>query len=68
MKTRDYSICPHLKGSTEGSICGVVNSLIKDMEGFTVKLCMSRRHEACSMYKRSLQNMIECGCYSISMQ
>lgn len=57
-------ICPHLNGSTEGSLCSVTDSLIKDMEGFTVKLCMSRRHEACSVYMQSLHNMIEYGSYS----
>ena len=54
-----FVLCPNLKGSVEGTVCSITNSLIKDMEGFTVKLCMSRRHEACSVYMQSLQNMIE---------
>jgi hypothetical protein len=57
-------LCPHLTGSSEGSVCGITKDLIKNMEGFTVKLCMSRRHEACSVYMQSLQNMIEYGSYS----
>ncbi len=58
-------MCPHLEGSMEGSVCSITNVLIKNMDGFTVKLCMSRRHEACAVYMRSLQNMIEYGSYSI---
>ena len=59
-----FVLCPHLKGSTEGSMCRITNDLIKNMEGSTVKLCMSQRHEACSVYMQSLQNMIEYGHYS----
>jgi len=59
-----FVLCPNLKGSVEGTVCSITNSLIKDMEGFTVKLCMSRRHEACSVYMQSLQNMMQCGTYS----
>jgi hypothetical protein len=60
-----FSLCPHLKGSMEGSVCGITKDLIKDMEGFTVKLCMSRRHETCSVYMQSLHNMIEHGSYAV---
>jgi hypothetical protein len=34
------------------------------MEGISIKLCMSRRHEACSVYKQSLQNMLAHGTYA----
>ncbi len=61
-----FVLCPHLKGSMEGSVCSITNNLIKDMEGFAVKLCMSRRHEACSVYKRSLLSMSDCGSRSLS--
>jgi hypothetical protein len=61
MKTIGFVLCPHLKGSREGALCGVANSLIKDMEGFSVKVCMSRHHEACSLYMRSLREMPEYG-------
>ena len=64
MGTIGFVHCPHLKGSMEGTVCSIAKSLIKDMEGFTVKLCMSRRHEACSVYMHSLQNMVEHGSYS----
>lgn len=64
MSTIGFVLCPHLKGSLKGAVCGITNSLIKDMEGFTVRLCMSHRHEACSVYMQSLQNMIEYGSYS----
>ena len=60
-----FVLCPHLKGSMEGSVCGITNNLIKNTEGFTVKLCMSQRHEACSVYMQSLQNMVEYGSYAI---
>jgi hypothetical protein len=59
--------CPNLKGSIGGSVCEAASNLITNMEGVEIKLCMSRHHEACSVYKRSLQNMIEFGSYSISL-
>ena len=58
-----FVLCPHLKGSMEGSVCSVTSNFIKDMEGFTIKLCMSQRHETCSVYMQSLHNMIEYGAY-----
>ena len=64
MHTIGVVICPNLKGSNEGTLCCITNDLIKNMEGFSIKLCMSRRHEACSVYKRSLQNMLQYGNYS----
>lgn len=64
MSAISHVLCPNLKGSNQGIICSIGNSLIKNMEVFTVKLCMSQRHEACSVYMQSLQNMIEYGSYS----
>jgi len=61
MKTIGFVLCPHLKGSREGAVCGIAKSLIKDMEGFSVKLCMSRHHEACSYYMRSLTEILDPG-------
>jgi len=68
MGTIGFILCPHLKGSMEGSVCGITNDLIKNMEGFTVKLCMSQRHEACSVYMQSLQNMVEYGSYAVNFR
>ncbi len=65
MGTIGVILCPHLKGSMKGSMCGISNGLIKDMEGLTVKLCMSQRHEACSVYMQSLRDMIEYGSYAV---
>lgn len=67
MGTIGFILCPHLKGSMEGSVCCITNDLIKNMTGFTVKLCMSQRHEACSVYMHSLHNMIEYGSYTHSI-
>ena len=53
-----------LKAAWKGACAALPTSLIKNMEGFTVKLCMSQRHEACSVYMQSLHNMIEYGSYS----
>ncbi len=53
-------MCPHLKGSKKGTLCGINNNPIGNMEAFTIELCMSRRHEACYLYMRSLQSMVEC--------
>jgi len=64
MGTIGVILCPHLSGSNEGTICCVTNNLLKNMEGATIKWCMSRRHEACSVYKQSLRNMLAYGTYS----
>ncbi len=64
MGTISFVLCPHLKGSSEGTTCCITNDLIRNMDGFSIKLCMSRRHEACPVYMRSLQNMIEYGSYA----
>ncbi len=61
MNTIGYVLCPNLKGSNQGIICCIKNSLIRDMADFTIRLCMSQRHEACSVYMQSLQNVIEQG-------
>lgn len=61
MRAIGYVLCPNLKGSMQGIICAISNRLIRDMADLTIKLCMSQRHEACSVYMQSLQNMIEPG-------
>ena len=52
-------MCPYLKGSRDGAVCGIANDLIKNMEGFTIKLCMSRHYEACSLYFGTFQTILE---------
>ncbi len=54
-------MCPYLKGGDDGALCSIINNLVKDMEGFTIKLCMSRRYEACSAYITTLLNMVQEG-------
>ncbi|MGD0283807.1 MAG: hypothetical protein ABSB95_15780 [Dissulfurispiraceae bacterium] len=49
-------LCPHLRGNVTGAQCRVVNKSIKDMKDVDIKICMSRRHEACSVYFCSLHN------------
>ncbi len=46
--------CPHLIGGPEGYSCIVFNSFIRDMENADIRLCMSRRYEACFVYIFSL--------------
>ena len=60
MNVERLAICPHLKGSERGAECRVGKKLVKDMEDVNIKICMSRRHEACSFYFCSLQ-MVEYG-------
>jgi hypothetical protein len=49
--------CPYLKGGPSGAKCGVVNCLINDMEDVNIKICMSQRHEACTVYFCSLHTI-----------
>ncbi len=64
IRTISFSLCPHLKGRMDGVMCGITDTLLKVMKGFPVKFCMSRRHEACSIYMQSLQKMDAYGSYS----
>lgn len=50
-------LCPHLKGSPQGAVCGVVNSFIKNIDDVEIRLCMSKRFEACHLYIRSLETL-----------
>ncbi len=59
------TICPHLKGSPVGAECLVVNKLVKDMQDVDIRICMSRRHEACSVYFCSLQMVEDGGAYKL---
>jgi hypothetical protein len=54
-----YVVCPYLKGSRDGVMCGIANDLIKNMEGCTIKLCLSKHYEACSIYFGTLQRNVE---------
>ncbi len=54
------SICQYLKGNATGAQCLVVNKPIKDMHDVNIRICMSRRHEACSVYFCSMQ-MVDYG-------
>ena len=49
--------CHHLKGSKEGAKCGAVDLAIRLMEDVSIKLCLSRHHEACKFYRLSLRNV-----------
>lgn len=51
-------ICPYMKGTANGAQCGVVKELVKDMEGFSIKLCMSRHYEVCILYVCALKEQI----------
>jgi len=47
--------CYHLKGSSEGATCSVVDLPIKHLENGNIKFCMGRHHEACKLYRMSLR-------------
>ena len=51
-------LCPYLKGSHEGIMCGAQNSFIRNIEESTGKLCMSRHYEVCSVYLTKLQALV----------
>lgn len=51
----NYVKCPHLKGSAEGAVCSMIDNLIRNIEDVSIRLCMNRHYEACSLYKISLQ-------------
>lgn len=51
-------ICPYVKGTNNGAMCGAADRLVKDMEGFTTRLCLSRHYEACILYVAALKEEI----------
>ncbi len=57
MDTISNIICPNLQGNSEGAICSVLNSFIRDLENIDIRSCMSRRYETCSLYVLSLRKM-----------
>jgi hypothetical protein len=52
------SICKHLKGGPEGARCAVINRLVRSVEDADIRLCMSRRHEACGYYVLFLRQLV----------
>ncbi|GEM_PF-1568220 len=52
------SICRHLKGSSDGAKCAVVNRLVRTIEDADIRLCMNRHHEACMYYVLSLRELV----------
>ncbi|MBF0505421.1 MAG: hypothetical protein HQL09_01175 [Nitrospirae bacterium] len=60
MNTRNFrnlGICPYLKGTSQGANCGASNRLVKELPDIDIRVCMSRHHEACSIYFCSLQTV-----------
>ncbi len=47
-------ICPYLQGSPQGARCDAGHDLIRNIRDVTIRICMSRRYEACSLYRSSL--------------
>jgi len=61
MNYRNLTICPYLKGSPEGALCAASEKLVKDLIDVDIKVCMSRHHEACSIYFCSLYAIWDSG-------
>ncbi len=57
MNHRNLTICPYLKGTQQGAHCGASDRLVKDLADIDIKVCMSRHHEACSIYFCSLHTV-----------
>jgi hypothetical protein len=51
-------ICQYLKGSSDGALCGVVDTLVRSLEDADIHICMNRHHEACSYYVFSLRRTL----------
>lgn len=68
MRPIGFVMCPNYKCSIDGSVCEVTNAFISNMKDVSLEFCMSRHHEACSVYIRSLYNMIDFGSYSVSLR
>jgi hypothetical protein len=54
MNSIGFIMCPHLRGTTKGVLCGAAERYVKDIEGADVRLCMNRHYEACFMYITAL--------------
>lgn len=60
MDFKSNIMCYHLKGSSGGAVCGLINMQINSVEGGDVRLCMSRHYEACWRYHNSLRSEACC--------
>ena len=50
-------ICPNLMGSSDGAMCKETKEFVRNIQDVTIKMCMSRRYEACQRYCSSLQRL-----------
>jgi len=55
MYLKSNLLCQYLKGSHEGALCSVMDKFVRSMEDADIRICMSKRYEACSIYIRLLQ-------------
>lgn len=51
-------ICPYLKGTAEGARCGAADKLVREIDGLSIKLCMSRHYEVCALYFTALKESV----------
>lgn len=56
MYYRSHSVCPLLKGDEQGVICAVTGEFVRDIVGSSMRICMTRHFEACSIYFDRLLN------------
>jgi hypothetical protein len=54
---RNLTIYPFLLGSTEGIICKVSGSLVRDMQDIHPDICISKHFEMCHIYISTLQEI-----------
>ncbi len=58
MYPKSNLICLHLRGNPEGARCDVFDTAIRDIVDVDIRLCLGRRHEACSIYHMSLKKIV----------
>lgn len=61
-RVKRISLCPYLRGNVEGVMCSAADKLIKHIEDASIRLCMSRQYEVCTVYRLKLQD-----CYRASL-
>jgi len=54
---RIFSICPYLKGSSDGVICSVTGELTRNIPDINPDICIGRHFEVCHLYLLKLHEI-----------
>ena len=54
---RIFTICPYLKGGSDGVVCGVAGELARNIPDINPDICIGRHFEVCHLYHLKLHEI-----------